>query len=234
MTALERLVLNGIFDAEPDGDGFYFFAAIGPNDSLDLPAHELRTAFAESADIPSQLRDHLADQIGQISDEDDYVEIDLSEMSWEFIFQDIIKRSPTLDQVSAVTSFTCSKMRADGFGGMAVLITADAIRGKSTEDILCELLDEAEHGALAVAPGFGEHVLLKLSEKSVRAAIPAILETDYTLSAVAADAVTDADIRTACLNVAATTDLSDERGSAEFRAALAAIRAAERRLGGAQ
>ena len=53
-------------------------------------------------------------------------------------------------------------MRPDGFGGMAVLVTADAIKGKSTEDILGDFLDEAEHGPLATAPGFGVHVLLRL------------------------------------------------------------------------
>jgi hypothetical protein len=71
----------------------------------------------------------------------------------------IIWPTATLDRVTVVTSFTCSKMRPDGFGGMAVLITADTIKGKSTEDILCELLDDTEHCPLGIAPGFGEHVL---------------------------------------------------------------------------
>ena len=56
-------------------------------------------------------------------------------------------------------------MRPDGFGGMAVLVTADAIKGKSTEDILGDFLDEAEHGPLAAAPGFGVHVLLRLMKR---------------------------------------------------------------------
>ena len=34
-------------------------------------------------------------------------------------------------------------MRPDGFGGMAVLITSDAIVGKSTNDILEDFLAEA-------------------------------------------------------------------------------------------
>jgi hypothetical protein len=34
-------------------------------------------------------------------------------------------------------------MRADGFGGMAILITPDAIVGKSTGDVLQDLLTEA-------------------------------------------------------------------------------------------
>jgi hypothetical protein len=60
-----------------------------------------------------------------------------------------------------------------------------------------------------------------------------VIESDETLTAIPADAITDADIRAACLDVATHTDLSEERGAAEFRAALAAIRAAERRQAGA-
>jgi hypothetical protein len=41
-------------------------------------------------------------------------------------------------------------MRPDGFGGMAVLITADAIRGKSTNDILEDFLAEQD-----IEPGLG-------------------------------------------------------------------------------
>jgi hypothetical protein len=234
MTALERLVLGCIFDSEVDGDGLYFFAEITPSDSFEMAAERLRAAYAASADMPSELRDHLADRVDQIGDADTDIEIDLSGISWEFIFQDIVKRSPTLDHVSVITSFTCSTMRPDGFGGMAVLITADTIQGKSTEDILCGLLDEAEHGPIGTAPGFGEYVLLRLSEKGVRAAIPAILETDETLTPIAADAISDADIRAACLAVVAEIDLSEEGGAAEFRAALVAIRAAERRQEGAK
>ena len=54
-----------------------------------------------------------------------------------------MKRSKTLDYISVLTAFTCSRMRPDGFGGMATLITAEAVVGKSTNDILEELLAEA-------------------------------------------------------------------------------------------
>lgn len=46
--------------------------------------------------------------------------------------------------VTALSSFTCSKMRPDGFGGMAVLITADSVMGKSTHDILEDFLAETD------------------------------------------------------------------------------------------
>ncbi len=112
---------------------------------------------------------------------------------------------------------------------MAILITADAIRGKSTEDILSDFMDEAEHGVAAAAPGFGVHTLLSLNEQDVRAEIGHVIEADEALATISADTVTDADIRTGCLLAMEKTDLSEERGSAVYRAAMAAIREAERR-----
>ena len=71
------------------------------------------------------------------------------------------------------------------------------------------------------------HVLLRLDESVVRAEIAEVIATDET--GLTADAVTDADIHAACCAVVECTDLSEERGAAVFRAALTAIREAERR-----
>jgi hypothetical protein len=60
--------------------------------------------------------------------------------SWEFFLQDVVKRSQTLAFISVVAAFTCSRMRVDGFGGMATVITADAIRRKSTNDLIEDFL----------------------------------------------------------------------------------------------
>jgi len=56
-----------------------------------------------------------------------------------------------------------------------------------------------------------------------------LIATDETLEGLAADGVTDADIHAACCAVVECTDLSEEPRAAVFRAALAAIREAERR-----
>ena len=72
-------------------------------------------------------------------------------------------------------------------------------------------------------------MLLCLNEESVRAEIGHIVESDEALATIAADAVTDADIRAGCLLAVEQTDLREEQGSAIYRAALAAIREAERR-----
>jgi hypothetical protein len=53
-----------------------------------------------------------------------------------------VRHSAGLRYVTAVSAFTCSKMRPNGFGGMAVLITADTVIAKSTNDIIEDFLTE--------------------------------------------------------------------------------------------
>jgi hypothetical protein len=229
MAPLERLLLTQIFQSELNGDGLYFFAEESPNDQIELPIEALRVALAAADGIASATATFVIDRLKDVAEDDADVEFDLSVTSWEFIFQDIVRRSATLDHVSVVSAFTCTRMRPDGFGGMAILITADAIMGKSTGDILSDFLDEAEHRAIAAALGLGVHALLCLHEADVRAEIGHMIEADEALAKVSADAVTDVDIRAGCLLAVEQTDLREERGSAIFRAALAAIREAERR-----
>ena len=229
MTPLERLLLTRIFDSEPDGEGLYFFAEESPSDMIWVDLAELRAALAASEFAESIANAYVAERLAKYSLDAAEVELDLSGTSWAFFLQDIVRRSPTIEYVTAITSCTCSKMRPDGFGGMVVLITADAIKGKGTDDILCELLDEHENGELLAAPGFGVHVVLSLDEQKVRAAIPSIIETDATLTGLTDDAVTAEDIRAGCYAAIAQTDLSEEQGSAVFNAALAAIHLAQQR-----
>jgi hypothetical protein len=147
MTPLELLLLAHIFDAERDGDSWYFFSEQGPADILSIERTALEVAFAASghasdSSANSFVREHLPDPqaVGPLPS---HLHLDLSTTSWELIMQDIVKRSPTLTYVSAVSSFTCSRMRPDGFGGAAVLISADEIMGKSTSDLLEEFIEHA-------------------------------------------------------------------------------------------
>jgi len=144
MTPLERLLLSHIFDTERDGDGWYFFSEQGPADMLSVEHGALEAALAASESAGDStanafVREHLPDpQPGEPLPS--HLDLDLSTTSWEFIMQDIVKRSSTLAYVTAVSSFTCSRMRPDGFGGAAVLISADEIMGKSTSDLLEEFI----------------------------------------------------------------------------------------------
>jgi hypothetical protein len=155
MTPLERLVLSHIFSAEPDGDGLYFFAEESPAECLELDVAELRDAHHASADVNSVLNAIVADRLAQVEAGDTHVELDLSVISWATIFQDVVRRSPTLDEVAVSSAFTCSRMRSDGFGGMATLITATAILSGSTDEMLAgfrEVADGAAAPSVRVLP----------------------------------------------------------------------------------
>src|SRR5690348_13844542 len=124
MTPLERLLLSYVFNAERDGDGWYFFSELGPVDMTVIERAALEAALAASdldADNTANafVRQHLAG-LNAKEHQDTQIDVDFSDMSWQRIFQDIVRRSSTLKYVSMVSSFTCSRMRPDGFGGAAV------------------------------------------------------------------------------------------------------------------
>ena len=143
MTPLERLLLGEIFTAEPQDDGVYFYAEERPADLLYIARAELDAALAASRAGGGTAVTCVTEQLLKCSDTSDNIDLDVSGTSWEFIFQDIVRRSPTLRYVSAISCFDCSKMRSDAFGGIAVLITADRILGETTNDLLTDFLAEA-------------------------------------------------------------------------------------------
>jgi len=144
ITPLEMLLLENIFENATNGEGINFYSPDGTNDTLYLNPVELREALHQSQEIPSSLYPLVKAQLDSATPGAEEISIDLSVTGWEPIFQDIVKRSKTLSHISVMASFTCSRMRADGFGGMAILITPKEIRGKSTGDLLEEFLNEAK------------------------------------------------------------------------------------------
>jgi hypothetical protein len=153
-TPLERLLLSHIFHVEDDPGGLYFYADEGPAATIWLDRAPLEAALAQS---PVTINTGAAatfviEQLERVPADDVEIELDISNMLWEAIFQDIVRRSRILRYVTAVSSFTASKMRPDAIGGMAVLIAPSAIMGKSTSDIIEDFLAEAhldEPSALA-------------------------------------------------------------------------------------
>lgn len=223
MTCLERLLLGAIFETEASDEGLYLFSRKDPTDFPSVLANELRTAHAASIDVDSRLNERVAALLDG-DDVDGEIEIDLGEEGWAAILKDIVRRSEAIDSISVVAVFSCTRMQPDAFGGMAMLITNDAIRVKNTDDLLDEFLDAHRAGNTKRS-----HALLTLDESEVRPIIQDAIETDDSLSSLSADAISDDDIHAACMTVAASTDLSEERGSALFNAAIAAIRNAEQR-----
>ena len=147
ITPLERLLLSHIFHARPDGDAFYFCADEGPAHMIWLDRAPIETALAQSNNgAVNTAVTVVTEQLARVPADNVEIELDFSDRSWESIFQDIVRRSPTLRYVTAVTSFTCSKMRPDGWGGMAILITPSVVMGKSTGDIIEDFLNDVVPG----------------------------------------------------------------------------------------
>jgi hypothetical protein len=143
MTPLERLLLSRIFQSERDGDGWYFFAEESPAEGVIATRVELEQALASSQDADSILHRCVTEQLADAEGDEVEIHLDFTGTSWEPFFQDIVRRSTTLRYVTVISAFTCSKMRPDGFGGMATLITGDAVLGKSTTDILEDFFTQA-------------------------------------------------------------------------------------------
>jgi hypothetical protein len=142
MTPLERLLLSRIFQSERDGEAWHLFAEDNPCTMIRATRAELAEALASLPNRDSAAHRYVAERLTAVGTHAEEIDLDLSVTSWEDFLQDIVKRSRTLLYISVVTAFTCSRMRPDGFGGMAVLITADAVRGKSTNDLIEEFLSE--------------------------------------------------------------------------------------------
>lgn len=105
---------------------------------------------------PEQHRCHVIGLLSRYDadasdDPPDDIDVDLTDpdAGWDRMFQDIVRRSAAIDEIVVTTAFTCTKMRPDGFGGSVMLITVDAIRYRSTTDILEEFRIEAAKAAAA-------------------------------------------------------------------------------------
>ena len=68
---------------------------------------------------------------------EDYASYDDDTVSYEDILQEIVSSSDgELTRLTVEAALTCSQPRPDGFGGYALVITADRIRSMSTSEWL--------------------------------------------------------------------------------------------------
>ncbi|WP_422060789.1 hypothetical protein [Sphingopyxis sp.] len=153
MTLLEHRLLIGMFSYEGEEDSVYFFAEDYVNDLLHLPITEV--AWLTEADPRPQPDSYAANAVREAMEKldpaDEELALDMSAIGYEGIFQDIVRRCDALDDVEVVAAWTCTKMRPDGFGGMATLITADAIETMSTASFLDEARQRLQAGEQASA-----------------------------------------------------------------------------------
>ena len=143
MLPIERLFLSQVFDEELDGETASYCSDDGTRDLISLPAADVRAALDPATPETSRLAQKLIDeQPDAILSEDD-IDLDMCGDLWADVLQDIVRRSPDLDHLTVTMAFTCSKMRPDGFGGLAMLITASTIRSESTHTLFDRFYAEA-------------------------------------------------------------------------------------------
>lgn len=143
MLPLERLFLSQVFDEELTSEAAYYCSEDGARDLISLPAAEVRAALDAAPPETSRLAQKLIDeQSDAILGEDD-IELDMCGDLWANVLQDIVRRSPDLDHLTVTMAFTATKMRPDGFGGLAMLITASSIRSESTHTLFDRFYKEA-------------------------------------------------------------------------------------------
>lgn len=224
---IERLLLNHIFTAEPDGDDIYFYAEEAINDMIEIPTDDVRAALNASDGVESSVTVMMRDEVAKLDVNDTYLQLDFTSSGWEAIFQDIVRRSATIEHITVISAWTCSKMRPDGFGGMAIVITADNVMTNSTNSMIDEMIGIAQYGPVGVEPGLGDHVLLTLSEEHIRTMVDSIIRTSNPDRLIAA--VSNDDIREASLAIVAASQFAFEGSTAIFNAAMDAIDIADRR-----
>ncbi len=146
MTACERLLLTGMFehDADDEAETLALYSSTGVNEMPEFERDEIETALSVEDGRDGNARRILQEALDAADDGSPFISPDLSTTSYEELLQDIIRRSADLNYVMVEMSFVCSKMRADGFGGMAILITADRILAKTTSELLQDFLKEVD------------------------------------------------------------------------------------------
>ena len=143
MLPIERLFLEQVFNEELTSEAVYYYSEDGASDLISLPSADVRAAFDAATPESSRLAQKLLDeQPDAILGEDD-IDLDMCGDLWADVLQDIVRRSPDLDHLTVTMAFTCSKMRPDGFGGLAMLITAQTIRSESTHTLFDRFYKEA-------------------------------------------------------------------------------------------
>lgn len=106
MSPLECLLLTHIFESEPDGDDIYFFASEATCDVISVNRAELEAALSASEQYKSSVISFVKDRLTETADTETEVEMDFSLISWEPMFQDIVRRSPTLNEVTGTSQTT--------------------------------------------------------------------------------------------------------------------------------
>jgi hypothetical protein len=143
VTALERLLLDAIYEVDERDGSLFLSHWDGINDYPDIDRSALVAALADET-RPSRIAEHVTAILDEDSDDLISLALDTVDACPDTILQDIVRRSKTLSYVTVTTAFTCTKMRVDAFGGSATLITASNILSKSTNTLFDEFFATAQ------------------------------------------------------------------------------------------
>lgn len=149
ITPLERLLLSLILDAKDDGRRLDFRARSGPSEILTLSRSDLAEALQASAHATGSIaNEYVVERFGTSAmshggDPFDDFDLDMTGTSWEFILQDIVRRSSTIDEIVVKAATMSDGPLFDDLAGSVTLITATAIKSKSTDEVLEELRQDA-------------------------------------------------------------------------------------------
>lgn len=138
ITPLERFLLEQMFEHEEDGGRTYFFASESVTDLIDRSDGVLETLLgADASPLAAALREAL-----RTADDPDC--LDVGDVGYAAVFQAIVARHLTeVPYVTVEVAYTCSRMRPDGFGGSAELITAAGSQSMGTGAWLESRIEEA-------------------------------------------------------------------------------------------
>ncbi|MFP1132931.1 hypothetical protein [Asticcacaulis sp. W401b] len=154
MSPLEHLLLGQMLQSEAGGakgDCLYFFAELSPETYVTVNAGELRAAYQASLDFESQILPAAKLWIDKIRDLDDDAEtafdfifdVNLPYPAYQILLQDIVQRSATVNYFTIEGAYTCTKMRPDGFGGIAGIVHAKGIKVQGTSELIERFILEA-------------------------------------------------------------------------------------------
>lgn len=148
MTPLERLVLSHVFDAGETHEGLLLYSDRGAASRLRIPADELTNAYFTSRHVPHTDIVRIIARSWRCWCEEDEpgetVNVDMTDTSWEFILKDIVSRSTTLSEIRVLEWYRHPSQSPESFGANVMLITADEVSGRNSDDLFEDLRAETE------------------------------------------------------------------------------------------
>lgn len=148
MTPIERLVLSHVFDAGETDEGLLLYSDRGAASRLRIPGDELTNAYFTSRHVPhTDIIRVIARSWRCWCEEDEpgeMVDVDMTDTSWEFILQDIVARSTTLSEIRVLEWYRHPSQSPESFGANIMLITANEVAGRSSDDFFEDMRAETE------------------------------------------------------------------------------------------